>query len=165
MNNENMGVQKELAAEILEREADYILQVKGNQATLLEDTSLYFEKEVFGENQAELKKAGRYFKEQNGEHGRPEAREYYAENDISWMKGCLTERKGRKGIGACIATVEENGQESRTVTYAIYSRQDMNAEEYGKSKRSHWQIENSLHWVLDIGFRQNESRIQARNAP
>lgn len=159
-----MGTQKEIATKILEREADYILQVKGNQATLLEDISLYFEKEVFLENKAELRKAERYFKEQNGEHGRLETREYYVENDISWMKEYQTEWKGLKGIGACISTVEKNGQKSRTVTYAIYSRQDMNAEEYGKSKRSHWQIENGLHWVLDIGFREDESRIRAGNA-
>lgn len=40
----------------------------------------------------------------------------------------------------------------------------MNAEEYGRSKRAHWGIENSLHWVLDIGFREDESRIRAGNA-
>ncbi|MDE6942025.1 MAG: ISAs1 family transposase, partial [Lachnospiraceae bacterium] len=46
----------------------------------------------------------------------------------------------------------------------IYSRSGMGAEEYGKCKRAHWGVENSLHWVLDIGFREDESRIRAGNA-
>ena len=50
------------------------------------------------------------------------------------------------------------------VSYSIYSRAGMGAEEYGKNKRFHWGIENSLHWVLDIGFREDESRMRAGNA-
>lgn len=50
------------------------------------------------------------------------------------------------------------------MSYSIYSREGMNVEEYGRSKRAHWEIENSLHRVLDIGFREDESRIRAGNA-
>ncbi len=52
--------------------------------------------------------------------------------------------------------------ESRS--YTIYSRREMNAEEYGKAKRSHWQIENALHWILDIAYREDESRVRAGNS-
>ena len=50
------------------------------------------------------------------------------------------------------------------MSYSIYSIAGMTAERYGRSKRAHWGIENSLHWVLDIGFREDESRIRAGNA-
>lgn len=58
----------------------------------------------------------------------------------------------------------EKGETTTSVSYSIYSRGGMSAEEYGKNKRSHWGIENSLHWVLDIGVREDESRMRAGNA-
>ena len=63
-----------------------------------------------------------------------------------------------------MATVTENGKTTTALSYSIYSQEEMKAEEYGKGKRAHWGIENSLHWVLDIGFREDESRMRAGNA-
>lgn len=63
-----------------------------------------------------------------------------------------------------MATITEKSETTISVLYSIYSQEGMNAEEYGKSKRVHWGIENSLYWVWDIGFRENESRIRAGNA-
>lgn len=159
-----MGTQKEIAEKIIEKEADYILQVKGNQETLREDITLYFEKELFTRNKKELEREKQYYKEVCFEHGRQEIREYYVENSIDWLKENHTGWKGLKGIGACISTVTEKGETTIAVSYSIYSRGGMGAEEYGKSKRAHWGIENSLHWVLDIGFREDESRMRAGNA-
>ena len=68
------------------------------------------------------------------------------------------------GIGACVSTVTEKGNTVTAINYAIYSRKGMTAAEYGKSVRAHWGIENSLHWVLDTAFREDESRIRAGNA-
>lgn len=159
-----MGTQKEIAEKIIEKEADYILQVKGNQERLMEDIALYFEKDIFPCRKKELEKEGRYYKEISFDHGRQEIREYYVENCIEWLKENHPEWKGLNGIGACIATVTEKGETTTAVSYSIYSQSGMSAEEYGKSKRSHWGIENSLHWVLDIGFREDESRMRAGNA-
>ena len=64
---------------------DYILQVKGNQETLLEDIPLYFEKDIFQRKKKELEKKGHYSKEMDFDHGRREIREYYVENDIEWL--------------------------------------------------------------------------------
>jgi len=159
-----MGTQKEIAEKIIEKEADYILQVKGNQETLLEDIALYFEKDIFPCKKKELEKEGRYYKEISFDHGRQEIREYYVENHMEWLKENHQEWKGLNGTGACISTVTEKGETTTAISYSIYSRSGMSAEEYGKSKRSHWGIENSLHWVLDIGFREDESRMRAGNA-
>ena len=68
------------------------------------------------------------------------------------------------GIGACIFTVTEKGSTATSVKYTIYSRQGLTVTEYSESVRAHWGIENSQHWVLDIAFREDESRIRAGNA-
>lgn len=159
-----MGTQKEIAEKIIEKEADYILQVKGNQENLMKDIALYFEKDIFPCKKKELEKEDRYYKEMCFEHGRQEIREYYVENSIGWLKEDHPEWKGLDGIGACIATVTEKGETTTSISYSIYSQPGMGAEEYGKSKRAHWGIENSLHWELDIGFREDESRMRAGNA-
>lgn len=159
-----MGTQKEIAKKIIEKNAHYILQVKGNQQTLMDDISKYFEKDVYTEKKDTLKKAGRYYKELCREYRRIEKRECYVENDIGWLKDRHPEWEGLFGIGTCVSTVTEKEKTVTAVNYAIYSRQGMTAAEYGTSARAHWGIENSLHWVLDIAFREDESRIRAGNA-
>lgn len=130
--------QKEIAEKIIEKEADYILQVKGNQENLMKDIALYFEKDIFPCKKKELEKEDRYYKEMCFEHGRQEIREYYVENSIDWLKGRYPEWKGLNGIGACILTVTEKGETTTAISYSIYSHPGMGAEEYGKSKRVHW---------------------------
>lgn len=159
-----MGTQKEIAEKIIEKEADYILQVKGNQETLMKDIVLYFEKDIFPYKKKELEKEDQYYKEMCFEHGRQEIREYYVENSVLWLQENHPDWKGLNGIGACVSTVTEKGRTTTAISYSIYSQIGMGAEEYGKNKRAHWGIENSLHWVLDIGFREDESRMRAGNA-
>ena len=155
-----MGTQKKIAERIIEKKADYILQVKGNQETLENEIAEYFEKEVFPKKKKELEEGGMYFKDICNDHGRFETREYYIEKDISWMTDALKEWKGLNGIGACRSTVEENGSVTSSVSYAIFSDPEMTAEKYGRYKRNHWQIENSLHWCLDIAFNEDQSRMR-----
>ena len=159
-----MGTQKEIARKIIHKNVDYILRVKGNQQTLMDDIREYFEKDVFTEKKDVLEKSGRYHKDLCGEHGRMEKREYYVENDTEWLRQRHPEWEGLAGIGVCVSTVTEKGNTVTAVNYAIYSRKGMTAAEYGESVRAHWGIENSLHWVLDIAFREDESRIRAGNA-
>lgn len=155
-----MGTQKEIARQVIDKKADYILQVKGNQETLEKEISEYFEKEMFPKKKKDLESSGMYFKDMCNDHGRLETREYYIEKDIIWMTDALKEWKGSSGIGACRSTVEENGAITTNTSYAISSDSGMTAEEYGKRKRSHWLIENPLHWCLDIAFNENQSRMR-----
>lgn len=94
-----MGTQKKIAEKIVDKEADYILQVKGNQETLLEDISMYFKEELFQRSKKELEKEGRYWKEISFDHGRMEIREYYVENDVEWLRKNHPGWKGLKGEG------------------------------------------------------------------
>lgn len=102
-----MGTQKEIAEKIIEKEADYILQVKGNQPALMEDISLYFEKDVFTRSKKELEREGLYQRETCNDHDRIETREYYVSNDIGWLLKKHRGWAGLHGIGACVVSVTE----------------------------------------------------------
>lgn len=158
-----MGTQKKIAEEIIAGEADYILTVKENQPQLYENIRLYFETEVLTKDKKELEKGACYYKEYCKEHGRIEKREYYITTEINWLKE-KKDWKGLSGLGMCISKVTEGEKTTESRSYTIYSRKEMNAEEYGKAKRSHWKIENALHWVLDIAYREDESRVRVGNS-
>ena len=92
-----MGTQKETAEKITDKEADYILQVKGNQETLLEDISLYFKDEVFNRPRKELEKEGRYWKEKDFDHGHwiPGRREPDASGECSRKCNCAAAHRNK----------------------------------------------------------------------
>ena len=155
-----MGTQKNIAEKIISSEADYILSVKENQPLLYENIRLYFETEVLPKSKKELEESGCYHKEYCKDHGRIEIREYYISRETDWLLE-KKDWKGMSGLGLCISRVTEGEKTTTSRSYSIYSRETMDAEEYGKAKRKHWGIENSLHWVLDIAYREDESRTRA----
>lgn len=158
-----MGTQKDIAKKIIEKGADYCLSLKGNQPELYEDVKLYTENELFMADRKELKEKGQYFKTLEKGHGRIEKREYYICNDISWLF-CADKWASLAGFGVCASTVEQNGKTSVSHNYAIYSVKKMTAEQFANCKRAHWSIENKLHWVLDMTFREDDSRARADNS-
>lgn len=159
-----MGTQKSIAKQIIQQGGEYILQVKENQKALYEDISLYFETDIFNKDKKALTKNGEYYKETSGEHGRIETREYYINTEIDWLKDRVKNWENLNGIGACKTTVEEDGEKRISLHYSIFSNTKMNAKEYGMTKRRHWEIENSLHWCLDIAFNEDCSRARKANA-
>jgi predicted transposase YbfD/YdcC len=155
-----MGCQRNIAAKILDKKADYVLALKGNQSTLREDV------EVFA---AEQKANG--FKDTlvsrhqtvDGDHGRIETRTYTAFHDVAWLQE-RHDWPGLKGVVMVESTREIDNKIERETRFYIMSLVWL-ASQIGPVIRSHWAIENSLHWVMDMIFRDDECRIRTGHAP
>ena len=151
-----MGTQKKIAGTIIENGGDYVLALKENHKDLYSDTKAFFED---ADSQGETSR----HETTDGSHGRIETRKYRLTSDIEWLQG-KENWPGIKSIGMVESTREINGEVNTEKRYYISSLES-DAKKFGHSVRSHWGIENKLHWVLDIAFREDESRIRKGNAP
>jgi predicted transposase YbfD/YdcC len=156
-----LGCQTEITAAIIARQADYVLAVKGNQSHLFEDVVGYFDWAL-----AEGSKQTTYTFDEtvDGDHGRVEVRRCYASDDIDWLR-----RKAEwKGIHSIVMIESERSvgeqEASRERRYYISSL-EADAQQLNRVIRGHWSIENALHWVLDIAFREDDSRIRKDHGP
>lgn len=155
-----MGTQKEIAEKIIEKDADYILSLKENQKTLYNEVKLYLDDIV---KDRDVIESLNYHKTVEKGHGRLETRKCVISEEIGWLTS-KTEWCGMHGIGAIYCEIEENGKKSKQSHYFIYSCKGMTAEQIMRHKRNHWSVENSLHWVLDMAFREDESRARKDNS-
>ena len=155
-----MGTQTEIAKKITEKGADYILALKENQKTFYEDVKLFFEE--YQKNPTKIPPTCRATAYSQG-HGRWENRTCYICEDIGWLDG-REKWSGLSGIGVIFCEIEQAGKVSKRAHYFIYSCKGMTAGQILEAKRSHWAIENRLHWVLDMQFREDESRARADNS-
>ena len=156
-----MGTQTAIAEKIVKKEADYILALKENQPTLYEDVSLFMEE--YSKREDILKSKEFHAVTVNKGHGRIEKRECFICRDIDWL--CGKEKWANlSGIGMIISEIQTSETKSLQKHYFIYSCKDMTAKEIMQAKRAHWSIENSLHWVLDMTFREDESRVRKDNS-
>ena len=155
-----MGCQRDIAELIIEKEGDYLLALKGNQGTLLEDVQLYF---------TEAQKIGfkgvpyEYCETVDNDHGRLETRRYYTITALGGLRN-RDHWKGWNMIGMIEATRELNGKVSQETRYYIGSIRGQ-ASLFARAARGHWGIENGVHWVLDIAFREDHSRVRKGNGP
>ena len=151
------GCQKTIAAKIVEGKGDYVLALKGNQEKLFQDVELL----LLAHMQDDFAgcPVSRHVEVEQG-HGRLESRTYYQMTAPSHLHGRL-EWKGLKTIGAAVRVYEENGIEKRDIRYYISSLR-RNGQQFAHAVRNHWGIENSLHWSLDMIYREDESRVRNR---
>jgi len=148
-----MGTQTSIAERIVDADADYVLALKDNHHTLCQEVGEYFEGM---EEQAELPEHIDYAKSVDTDHGRTEIRHCWTTGDIEWLE---SKNAWARLHSICVIKSERyiGEQKSEQTRYFISSLQP-NAHRLAHAVRSHWAIENSLHWVLDIAFREDECR-------
>ena len=155
-----IGCQRAIAQRIIDKKADYVLALKGNQGTLREDVALFA-----AEQKANGFKDTKVSRHQtvDGDHGRIETRTYTAIHDLAWLKE-RHDWPGLQGVVMVESTREIADKIERETRFYITSLAWL-ACQLGPVIRSHWAIENSLHWVMDMVFRDDECRIRTDHAP
>lgn len=152
------GCQRAIARDILLGGGDYVLALKGNQTKLHEAVQHYVEK--IRREESHESKAYRHQEVVKG-HGRIDTLTYYhlplSESlaKFPW--------KGLRTVGVAIRSSEQQGKRSLDTRYYISSL-EINVQRFSQAVRGHWQIENSLHWCLDVTFREDECRVRNRHA-
>ena len=155
-----IGCQKEIVKEIVNKKADYVISLKGNQENLHKDIKDYLdwaERIKFKEIKYD------YYRTLEKGHGRIEERRCWVTEEIEWLEG-KEDWANLKSVIMVEAIREVIGKEKTVERRYFISSLGGKAKEALRAVRGHWAIENELHWCLDIGFREDESRIREANA-
>jgi predicted transposase YbfD/YdcC len=155
-----MGCQRAIAQKIIDKKADYVLALKGNQGSMCEDVELFaaeqkakgFENTTISRDQTT-----------DGDHGRIETRTTTVIHDIAWLQE-RHDWPGLKGVVMIESIREINDKIERETRFYVTSLVLL-ADQLGPIIRSHWAVENSLHWVMDMVFRDDECRVRTDHAP
>lgn len=155
-----MGCQKEIASQIIEQGADYVLALKGNQGGLFEDVQWLFQQAL---NTDFVDVDHDFCQSIDKGHGRLEIRRCWTLSNLDYLTQ-LPLWAGLQTIALVQSERRINGKVSTENRYYISSLPS-NAALIANAVRTHWSIENSLHWVLDVSFHEDHSRIRKDNSP
>jgi len=161
-----MGCQRDISQKVMDKKADYILALKGNQGTLREDVEVFAaEQKENGFKDAEVSQ----HKTVDADHGRIETRTCTVIHDVKWLQ----ERHQWPGLKSVVmveseretpATAKDPAKIERETRFYITSLVWL-ADQIAPAIRGHWMIENGLHWMMDMMFRDDECRVRTENAP
>ena len=155
-----IGCQRDIAEKILGKKADYVLALKGNQGSLREDVELFVtEQKTNGFADSKISRHETI----DGDHGRIETRTYTAIHDVTWLQE-RHEWPGLQGV-VMVESTREIGEKIEQETRFYITSLAWLANQLGPVVRGHWAIENSLHWVMDMIFRDDECRVRTDHAP
>ena len=154
-----MGCQTKIAAKIVDAEADYCLAAKGNQPTLHAGLVAFFDDHLEDDF---VRYAVRRFESKENTHGHEDLRSYL----ICCVPEDLPDAhrwKNLKAIGIAINNTVRDGKMCIVIRYYILSRY-ISGRRFADAVRSHWGVENNLHWQLDVTFSEDQSRIRKGHA-
>ena len=155
-----MGCQREIAQKVVDKKADYVLALKGNQGSLRDDVELFV-----AEQKATGFKDARISRDQtvDGDHGRIETRTTTVIHDVGWLQ----QRHDWPGLNAVVVVESERevGDKVERETRFYITSLVLLANLLAPIVRGHWAIENSLHWVMDMIFRDDECQLRTDHAP
>lgn len=153
-----LNTQEKTIQYIVKNKGDYVAPVKANQGNLYEDLKAYFDSD-------ELKKRSNYYSEKEKSHSQVEIRDYYLISDIEWISN---KNKWRKltSIGVVEKTISDliTGEEKQEIRYYITSLYDSELKDFAQAVRSEWEIENNLHWHLDVTFKEDRNLTSEKTA-
>jgi predicted transposase YbfD/YdcC len=158
-----MGCQTDIAEKIVSQQADYMLAVKGNQGTLSEDISDLFA----GFEQVQWQAVVHdYYKTVNKNHARLEIRECWVVSQPDYLS-YVRRYPDWKDLHSLVKVVSHRQLNGKITTKTRYFISSLNptAQQALAVCRDHWQIENDLHWVLDVAFSQDHNRVHKDHAP
>ena len=150
-----LNCQRDIARRILDQDGDYVLALKGNQATLHSDVRLFLDDPETRPTDVHTTV--------DGDHGRIETRTCSVSTNIGWLQE-VHDWPGLAAIGKVIRTRETSAKVTTETAYYLLSA-PVSAERFGQIARSHWAVENSLHWCLDVIMNEDNARNRLDNGP
>lgn len=155
-----MGTQKSIAQQIVGQGGEYVLALKGNQGGLYEDVHQLFD---WAHKQGFKHIDHDFYETLEAGHGRIEKRRCWS---LGQVEAFVDSQQWTKltSVAMVEAIREEKGQTSRAVRFYISSLEP-NAQKLAEAIRTHWSVENPLHWVLDVAFNEDDCRIRTGHAP
>ncbi len=150
-----IGTQKEIVGDIVQKGGDYAVALKGNHGVMHEEVRLYWDDK-------ELRKEADHYETVEKGHGRLEERHCWSTEDLDWFQD-KAQWPGLRSIG-CVESKRTIQGETSTERRYYLSSLPADAKELAEAVRGHWCVENNLHWVLDVVFREDESRVRIGHA-
>jgi predicted transposase YbfD/YdcC len=158
ITSDAMNTQKNIAEQIIKGGGDYVLAVKGNHPTLENSLKANLD-EMIIEKFKDVEHV--YHESTDGGHGRIDTRRVWATDQIAWLRG-RSDWKGLKSAAVVESTrrLVGSGKSSTERRYFISSLPADSGQRFARLIRNHWAIENGQHWVLDMAFNEDQSRVR-----